>query len=170
VIAALALAAALVLDGGDVEQQQLREPTRYTLCATGDGRVAFCGTREPLCWDLRHHVLAACSHVAQEEGGSRGTPFRVSVLLAGNAFDLLSTGIARGRGAHEANPLLQGGAEPSTGVEIRVGLKGIGLAGEIVAVEVIARVFHRPKIANILAGGIAALNLAVGVHNLAVTR
>jgi hypothetical protein len=169
VIAALALAAALVLDGGDVEQQ-LREPTRYTLCATADGHVAFCGEREPLCWDLRHHVLAACSHVVQEEGGSRGTPFRVSVLLAGNAFDLLTTGIARSRGAHEANPLLQGGAEPSTGVEIRVGLKGLGLAGEIVAVEVIARVFHKPRIANILAGAIGALNVAVGVHNLAVTR
>jgi hypothetical protein len=165
-LAAAVIAATLVLDGGDLEQ--LPEPTRYTVCADGQGHLAFCGTREPLCYDEKHHVLSSCAHVASESG--HGMPFRVALITAGNAFDLLATGIARSHGAHEANPALAGDPhDPSTGVEIRVGAKALGSLLEIGLVEFMARVLHKPRAANWMAGGFCALTVGAGAYNLAIT-
>jgi hypothetical protein len=157
-IAALALAAALVIDGGDVEQAPLNEPTRYTLCATGDGRVALCGDRQQLCWDVRHQRFDACSHVVEEEG--HGTLFRVSLIVGGQLWDLLTTGISVYNGGHEKNPRV-----PTP--EIRLGAKGLFALGEIGITEFAAH-HGRRKFANGTAIASAVIFGVVGGHNLKV--
>lgn len=158
-IHALALAAALVIDGGDVE---MRDPARYTLCIDGPGHLAACGTGEPLCLDQRHHVMAACSHVLHEDQGHSYGWYAVQ-LAAGLAADTLTTGIAIHRGGREANPVL-----PT--LEIRLGAKtlgGIGVAGLLWTLD---HQMHHPRLAKVLTFALDGFFLALSAHNLAVSR
>jgi hypothetical protein len=150
--------ASLVLDGGDVEQQQLTEPTRYTLCATGDGRVALCGDRQQLCWDVKHQRFDACTHVENEE--AHGTLFRVSLIVGAQLWDILTTGVSVYNGGHEKNPLV-----PTP--EIRLGAKGLFAIGEIGITEFAAHHGKR-NFANGVAVASAVIFGVVGVHNLKV--
>jgi len=170
--ALLALAPApapLVVDAGDVESAiQLDEATAYAVCATPRGQVAFCGTREALCWDQEHHQLAACRHVLLEDRG-RSYAWYQAHMAAAQLLDGLSTGIARATGAVEANPALGGDPhDPSTGVEIRIGAKGLIAIAEGAGLYLVDRGLKRPKLARITTYVLDALYVGIAAHNLVV--
>lgn len=132
-----------------------------TICAS-EGHLFACddATRTPVCYDARKQLLVNCSDLPKDKDG---TLRRALWIVAGNGFDVYTTGRGTSQGGVEGNPLLPN-------VESRVGAKAITAVAEVLLVEVAARVLHKPKLATWIARGLGVGYGLVGLHNLRVGR